>query len=299
LNQLLTAVECGATLALQRSHLPADICRALETHRITGLAGVPPLWIQLFDARSPLPRMTLPHLRYITNTGGVFPPELVKRYRATFPQVRVFLMYGLSEAFRSTYLPPDEVDRRPGSMGKAIPRTEILVLDDLGRHCPAGTVGELVHRGPTVALGYYNDPEATARAFRPDPFATFADAPRVVYSGDLVRRDTDGFLYFVGRRDQLIKSLGHRMSPDEIEAIVMASGLVTEVVAKGVADAQAGQVVELHVVPRAGVYSQVALVSWCRREMPSHMFPKRVHVHEALPRTASGKVDRSQVGRAA
>jgi acyl-CoA synthetase (AMP-forming)/AMP-acid ligase II len=177
---------------------------------------------------------------------------------------------------------------------------DILVLDDLGRECPPGTVGELVHRGPTVALGYHEDPEATARAFRPDPFAGGADAPRVVYSGDLVRRDDEGFLYFVGRRDQLIKSLGHRMSPDEIEVIVLASGLVSEVVAKGVSDAVAGQVVELHVVPRDGAaFSLAALVAWCRREMPGYMLPKAVHVHESFPRTASGKIDRKQVGLAA
>lgn len=300
LNQLLTAVERGATLVLHRSHLPADICRALETHRITGLAGVPPLWIQLWQGRSPLPAMTLPHLRYITNTGGVFPPELVAKYRAAFPGVRIFLMYGLSEAFRSTFLPPEEIDRRPGSIGRAIPRTEILVLDESGHECPPGVAGELVHRGPTVALGYHDDPEATARAFRPDPFSSAPDAPRVVYSGDLVRRDDEGFLHFVGRRDQLIKCLGHRMSPDEIEVIVQGSGLVAEVVAKGVSDPLAGQVVELHIIPRDDVaFSQAALVGYCRREMPSYMLPKAIHLHTSFPRTASGKVDRRQVGQAA
>lgn len=295
LNQLLTAVEVGATLVLLRSHLPADICRALETHAITGLAGVPPLWIQLMQGRSPLPSLALPHLRYITNTGGVFPPDLVARYRAAFPDVRIFLMYGLSEAFRSTYLPPEEVDRRPTSMGRAIPRTDILVLDDEGRECAPGTVGELVHRGPTVALGYHDDPEATARAFRPDPFAPGA-AHRVVYSGDLVRRDEEGFLYFVGRRDQLIKSLGHRLSPDEVEQAVLASGLVAEVVAKGVADPVAGQVIALHVVPRdAQTFTTAALAAWCRREMPGYMLPRAIHVHDGFPRTSSGKVDRTQV----
>ncbi len=295
LNQLLTAVEVGATLVLLRSHLPADICRALETHAITGLAGVPPLWIQLMQGRSPLPSLALPHLRYITNTGGVFPSDLVARYRAAFPHVRVFLMYGLSEAFRSTYLPPEEVDRRPTSMGRAIPRTDILVLDDDGRECAPGAVGELVHRGPTVALGYHDDPEATARAFRPDPFAPDA-SHRVVYSGDLVRRDEEGFLYFVGRRDQLIKSLGHRLSPDEVEQAVLASGLVAEVVAKGVADEVAGQVIALHVVPRdAQAFTTAALAAWCRREMPGYMLPRAIHVHDGFPRTASGKVDRTQV----
>lgn len=298
LNQLLTSVERGATLVLHRSHLPADICRALETHRITGLAGVPPLWIQLMQGRSPLPTMALPHLRYITNTGGTFPAELVRRYRTAFPHVRVFLMYGLSEAFRSTFLPPEEVDRRPESIGKAIPRCDVLVLDEEGLECPPGVPGELVHRGPTVALRYHDDPEETARRFRPDPTAPDA-AHRVVYSGDLVRRDAEGFLYFLGRRDQLIKSLGHRMSPDEVEEATFASGLVAEVVAKGVPDPVAGQVVELHVVPRdPATFTRAALVAFCRREMPGYMLPRAIHVHAAFPRTASGKIDRTQVSPA-
>jgi acyl-CoA synthetase (AMP-forming)/AMP-acid ligase II len=242
--------------------------------------------------------MALPALRYITNTGGTFPAELVRRYRATFPHVRVFLMYGLSEAFRSTFLPPEEVDRRPESIGKAIPRCDVLVLDEDGKECPPGVPGELVHRGPTVALRYHDDPDETARRFRPDPTAPDA-AHRVVYSGDLVRRDAEGFLYFLGRRDQLIKSLGHRMSPDEVEEATFASGLVSEVVAKGVPDPVAGQVVELHVVPRdPATFTRAALAAFCRREMPGYMLPRAIHVHAAFPRTASGKIDRTQVAPA-
>jgi acyl-CoA ligase (AMP-forming) (exosortase A-associated) len=302
LNQLLTAVEVGAALYLHRSPLPADICRALVQHRITGLAGVPALWIQLMQDHSPLSRTALPHLRYITNTGGVFPPALVTRYRETFPHLRIFLMYGLSEAFRSTVLPPDEVDRRPGSIGKAIARTEILVLDESGEECAPGVAGELVHSGPTVALGYYNDPVATARVFRPDPRTAHqhtgngVHAPRVVFSGDMVRRDREGFLYFVGRRDQQIKRLGHRISPDEIEAIVQASGLVAEVVATAEPDAVAGQAVILHVVPRhASSFALDALWTYCRNEMPSYMQPSAIKVREDMPRTTSGKPDRQRV----
>lgn len=300
LNQLLSAVEVGATLCLQRSPLPADICRALVRHRITGLAGVPTLWIQLMQEHSPLTRTALPDLRYITNTGGVFPPALVAHYRTALPQVHIFLMYGLSEAFRSTVLPPAELVRRPSSIGKAIARTEILVLDENGEECAPGVAGELVHRGPTVALGYYGDAEATARVFRPDPRVVRKglddDATRVVFSGDLVRRDEEGFLYFVGRRDQQIKRLGHRISPDEIEALVHASGLVAEVVAAAVPDAVAGQAVVLHVVPRAETpFSLTALWGYCRSEMPGYMQPSAIKVHGAMPRTTSGKVDRQQV----
>jgi acyl-CoA ligase (AMP-forming) (exosortase A-associated) len=296
LNQLLTTVATGATLFLQRSHFPADIHRSLARHAITGMAGVPPLWIQLFTEGSPLSQEAFPHLRYLTNSGGVFPTELVARCRRRLPATRLYLMYGLSEAFRSTYLPPEEVERRPGSMGRAIPETEIHVLDERGRECGPGEVGELVHRGPTVALGYWRDPEATAAVFREPPFATTGTAERVVHSGDLVRRDEDGYLYFVGRRDQLIKCQGYRVSPDEVEETIFASGLVAEVLVHGVPDPVSGQAVIAHVVPReGGVFSEQELLTYCRREMPSYMVPRAVRAHAALPRTASGKLDRKGI----
>lgn len=292
LNQLLTAVRCGCTLVLQRSHFPADVCRALERHRITALAGVPSLWIQLMERQSPLSRMELPLLRYITNSGGAFPTELVRRYRERWPHVRIYLMYGLSEAFRSTYLPPDEIDRRPDSMGKPIPETEVLVIGADGECCAPGEQGELVHRGPTVALGYWNDAEATARVFRSDPLDP--DAKRaVVYSSDIVRRDQEGFLYFVGRSDQLIKSYGYRVSPEEVEELIYASRLVAEVVVHGRPDAVAGASIVAHVVPvEPGLFEPRALLEYCRANMPAYMVPKVIEVHDGFPRTASGKVDR-------
>jgi amino acid adenylation domain-containing protein len=297
LNQLLTAVGEGATIFLLRSHFPADICRALERFEITGLAGVPTLWIQLWQRQSPLPQRPFPHLRYITNSGGVFPVELVKRYREHLPGTRIFLMYGLSEAFRSTYLPPEQLDRRPGSMGLAIPETEILVLGDDSKECGPGEVGELVHAGPTVALGYWNRPDATEAVFRPDPRHPDGRAPKVVYSGDLVSRDAEGFLTFVGRRDQQIKSYGYRISPEEVEEAIHLSKMVAEVIVRGVPDDVAGMAVQAHVVPRdPGAFSVEALLHYCETEMPRYMVPKQIQVHAALPRTSSGKVDRKGVG---
>jgi len=297
LNQLLCAVHRRATLVLQRSSLPADICRTLVHHEITGMPAVPPLWVELVEGKSPFPQMSFPHLRYVTNTGGALPVEVVRRLRELLPRTSVYLMYGLSEAFRSTYLPPEEIDRRPGSIGKGIPECEIIVLSRDGRRCGPGEVGELVHRGPTVALGYWNDPEATARVFRPNPFAPPDSSERVVYSGDLVRTDDDGFLYFVGRRDQMIKSQGYRISPSEVETIVFESGLVKEVVAKGEPDRAAGAVVVVHCVPAdPGTFSAESLMAHCRREMPRYMVPRRIEVHPAFPRTASGKIDRTAVG---
>ena len=299
LNQLLTAVAQGATIVLHRSHLPADICRALERHEITALAGVPTLWIQLMQRHSPLPAMKLPRLRTITSSGGVFPVGLVRQYREALPDTRIYLMYGLSEAFRSTFLPPEEIDRRPNSMGSAIPETEIFAVDAEGRSCGVDEVGELVHAGPTVALGYWNRPEATAEVFRADPRRRPGEggAGRVVFSGDLVRRDADGFFTYVGRRDQQIKSHGFRISPEEIEEAIQASHLVAEVVVRGVPDEVAGMVVEAHVVPRdPGRFAASALLAYCEAELPRHMVPKHFQVHAALPRTSSGKVDRAAVG---
>jgi len=295
LNQLLTSVREGATLILQRSHFPPDICRTLRDRGVTVMAAVPPLWIQLAQPTSPFMTQDFPDLRLMTNTGGVFPTEQVKRYREHLPHCDVVLMYGLSEAFRSTYLPPSELDRRPGSMGRAIPETEIFVLDDDGHPCAPGQVGELVHRGPTVALGYWKRPEETARTFRPNPLDP-DDPQRVVYSGDLVRRDEDGFLYFVARRDAMIKSYGNRISPEEVEEICLDSGLVAEVAVHGRPDPVAGAVIVAHVVPAPGAdATEEALLAHCRRAMPSYMVPSEFRLHDNLPRTASGKIDRKQL----
>lgn len=298
LNQLLTAVRCGSTLVLQRSALPADICRTLIRHEVTAMAAVPPLWIQLLQNTSPFSRMSFPCLRYITNTGGKLPSEAARRLRTALPHVRIYLMYGLSEAFRSTYLPPEEVDVRPDSIGKAIPECEVLVVSNDGRRCLPGEVGELVHCGPTVALGYWNDPESTAKVFRSHPFDASRASERVVYSGDLVKSDEEGFLYYVGRRDQLIKSQGYRISPTEVEDIVFETGLVKEVVATGQPDPVAGAVVVVHCVPKdPATFSIETVLDYCRREMPRYMVPRHIHVHESFPRTTSGKIDRQSVGR--
>jgi acyl-CoA ligase (AMP-forming) (exosortase A-associated) len=295
LNQLLDTVRQGATIYLQRSHFPADICRSLEHHRITLMAAVPPLWFQLMDRLSPFPAMSFPHLRTMTNSGGVFPLPLVARYRACVPHARLFLMYGLSEAFRSTYLPPELLDKKPGSMGRAIPETDILVLRPDGTECAPREEGELVHRGPTVALGYWQNSEATAARFRADPFAP-GSGRIVVYSGDVVTKDEDGFLYFVGRGDQMIKTLGYRVSPEEVEEVIHASGLVTEVVVRGEPDPEAGAVIVAHLVAREPErFSRDAFFAFCRREMPAYMIPRRIELHEQLPRTASGKLDRRAV----
>jgi acyl-CoA synthetase (AMP-forming)/AMP-acid ligase II len=201
-------------------------------------------------------------------------------------------MYGLTEAFRATYLPPEEVDRRPDSIGQAIPGAEILVLRDDLTPCAVDEVGELVQRGPTVAAGYWNDPEATARVFRPNPLRPSGapDPERVVFSGDLVRRDADGFLHFVARRDRLIKTLGHRVSPDEVAEVLHASGEITEGVVDAEPDDDLTERIVAYVMLAPGG-SLERLQAFCRRELPRYMQPRRIEVRDTLPRTSSGKHD--------
>jgi amino acid adenylation domain-containing protein len=296
-NQLLCTVLSGATLAVERSPVPQQIVASLRSLQVTILAGVPPLWLQLLAASSF--RSELPHLRAMTNSGGRLPVEAVRTLRQSHPAAKLFLMYGLTEAFRSTYLPPDEADAHPDSIGEAIPGAEILVVRDDGTSCEPGEVGELVHRGPTVALGYWNDPDASAKVFRPHPLrpAGAPDAERVVYSGDLVRRDRDGWLYHVGRRDHMIKTLGYRVSPDEVAEALYGSGQVVEAVVGSEPDPERGERIVAYVVLKPeGTLGH--LEEFCRAELPRYMQPSRILVRAELPRTSSGKHDvRAAAGR--
>ena len=222
------------------------------------------------------------------------------RLREIFPAAAPYLMYGLTEAFRSTYLDPQEVDRRPDSIGKAIPNAEILVLREDGTPAAPGEEGELVHRGPLVALGYWNDPERTAERFRPAPGQpTGLPLPEIaVWSGDLVRRDDEGFLYFVGRRDDMIKTSGYRVSPTEIEEVVFASGLVEEVAAIGLPHATLGQSITLLVKPKNGTTAdKEALLAVCRQRLPAYMLPHRIEERADLYRNPNGKIDRKRHAR--
>jgi amino acid adenylation domain-containing protein len=298
LNQLLLAAGRGATLVIERSPLPQQIVATLATESITVLPCVPPLWLQLIATEGFRAR-ALPALRAMTNTGGRVPREAVHALRTAQPQAELFLMYGLTEAFRSTYLPPSEVDRRPDSIGRAIPGAEILVLREDGTLCDAEEIGELVHRGPTVGLGYWRDPETTARVYRPNPLRPpgTPDTERVVFSGDLVRRDAEGFIYHVGRRDKMIKSLGFRVSPDEVASAIFASGQVAEVVVTSEDDEARGERIIAHVVLAAdGTLDRLKV--FCGTEMPRYMQPGRIEVHETLPRTSSGKHDPKQLAGA-
>lgn len=289
LNQLLCAVAAGATLVVERSPMPQRVVRTLRRTGVTVLAGVPPLWLQLLAVEA-FREGSVDTLRILTNTGGRLPRRAVRELARAYGEARLFLMYGLTEAFRSTYLDPEELDRRPDSVGKAIPGAEILVVDQDLEPCGPGEVGELVHAGPTVTRGYWRDPEATARVFRPHPFAPGEgdDAGPVVFSGDLVKRDGEGFLYFVGRRDSLIKCLGYRVSPDEVAEVLHDSGLVREAAVGSEPDELMGEAVVAH-VRLAEDTSLERLEAFCRRALPRHMRPARFRVWKKVPTTPSGK----------
>lgn len=294
MNQLMSAWQRGATLVLINFVFAREVVQTLLKERVTGLAGVPTFWSLMAQSSSTLHKQALPDLRYITNTGGAMPQTVLATLRSQLRTTRIFLMYGLTEAFRSTYLPPEELDRRPTSMGKAIPDTEILLISEEGKPCKPGEIGELVHRGPTVSMGYWGQPELTAQVLRPHPFLPpeLGDVERVCYSGDFVRMDEDGFLYFVGRRDTMIKSSGFRISPTEVEEVLFKSQLVKGAAVIGIPDEVLGQTIKAFVVARDGETVDLkALREFCAGNMPRHMVPKAIDVLDEMPKTPSGKVD--------
>jgi len=296
LNQVTTPLLKGATVVLMNYLFPKEVINQLERQRITGLAGVPPLWTQL--AQFTWPEGITEHLRYITNSGGALPTATLETLRRTLPRTEIYLMYGLTEAFRSTWLPPDEIDRRPGSIGKAIPNAEVMVVREDGTPCAPHEPGELVHRGSLVALGYWNNPEKTARRFRPLPSRTEGlTLPEIaVWSGDTVYMDEDGYFYFVGRQDDMLKSSGYRISPTEIEEVVYDSGLVGEAVAIGVPHPVLGQGIVVVATPAKGIEPcPKSLIAVCKGKLPSYMVPAEVIYRSSLPRNANGKIDRKKL----
>lgn len=299
LSQLTTAFRVGASVALMDYLLPRDVIKALSRYEITGLAAVPPLWNQL--AALEWPADVQQRLRYITNSGGAMPQATTQKLQAALPHTEIFLMYGLTEAFRSTYLPPDQVAVRPTSMGKAIPNAEILVVREDGSLCDANEAGELVHRGPLVAQGYWNDPAKTAERFKPAP-GQLPELPlteTAVWSGDQVYRDEEGFLYFVSRKDEMIKTSGYRVSPTEVEEVLFQCPLVREAVALGIPHPALGHAIVLAVCPHHPVHEtqeggndKQTLLQYCRQHLPNFMVPHEVIFKTSLPRNPNGKIDR-------
>ena len=286
-NQLLSMWRAGGCVRPLDYLVAKDVWRAVEAGRVTTLGAVPPLWLQLVEAEAP-PAFGV---RRVTNTGGALTPALIDRLRARFPRADIYPMYGLTEAFRSTYLRPELVAEHPTSMGTAIPFAEVMVVASDGARAVPGQPGELVHAGPLVAQGYWRDAERTAARFRPAPsWSTFGGT--AVWSGDTVMCDAAGLFHFVGREDEMIKVSGHRISPLEIEEAAVASGEIVEAVAHSIADAATSQAVRLVV---RGSGDDAALRAYLKRELPSHMQPRLIEWRDALPSNANGKIDRAAI----
>lgn len=297
LSQITTAFLVGASVVLLDYLLPRDVVRAVARYAVTGLAAVPPLWNQLAALR--WPDEAVASLRYITNSGGGMPVETTRRLRETLTETDIFLMYGLTEAFRSTYLSPDLVAQRPESIGKAIPNAQIMIVRPDGSACGVGEPGELVHRGALVALGYWGDPSLTGMRFRPAPDQPKGrpDTERAVWSGDQVKRDADGFLYFIGRDDDMIKTSGYRVSPAEIEEVAYRLAGICQAAAFGVTHPMLGQAIVLLTEAAGDGLTEEVIRAHCQRHLPSFMVPAEIRIASDLPRNPNGKVDRALLSK--
>lgn len=290
-NQLLSTWAAGGCVVPLEYLGPRDVILAVERNDVTTLAGVPPLWVQLIEAAWP-PRAALA-LRRLTNSGGRLPASVVRRMRELFPAAEVHLMYGLTEAFRSTTLDPAFTDIHPDSIGTAIPFAEILCVRPDGSLTEPDEEGELVHCGPLVAKGYWRDEERTRQRFRPAPPASRYGGT-AVWSGDKVRQDAEGLFYFVGRDDAMIKTSGNRVSPTEVEEAAVASGIVAEAVALGYPDPRLGEAIALIARPAAREREE-ELRAFLKRELPNFMQPATIVWRDELPRSPNGKLDRERL----
>lgn len=302
-GQVLSAILTGATLVLPSEPSPVGMCAAIERHRPTVLAGVPSVFTYLLRGVSPFRTTDLSSIRIITNTGGTIPSPILHELLELLPGRRLFLNYGLTETYRTSYLDPSLVETNPQSIGRAIPGAGVVIVRDDGSPAPPGEVGEIVHRGDYICLGYWNDPEATARALRPDPLAVpgCPRAPLAVFTGDLGRTDENGLLYYCGRRDRQLKPMGVRINPSETEDALHRSGLVREVAVLGRKHDLLGDELWALVVPVDGSLDPAALVQqlrdYGRRVLSAYMMPQRFVVRDELPKTTSGKIDYPRLTR--
>jgi long-chain acyl-CoA synthetase len=288
LYQLLMAVRMGATLVLEKSFaFPAAIFETMRREKVTGFPLVPTMAAMILQMRD-REALNVPTLRYITNTAAALPEEHIHRLRDMFPGATLYSMYGLTECKRCTYLPPSQLDKRAGSVGIAIPNTEAYVADDAGEPVANGVIGELVIRGPHVMQGYWENPAATAERIRPGRNAW----EKVLFTGDLFYADSEGYLYFVGRKDDIIKTRGEKVAPKEVETVLYAHPGVAEAVVVGVPDAVLGHAVKAIVVLADPAVTEGELVRHCAKLLEDFMVPKSIEFRTSLPKTDTGKVSR-------
>jgi amino acid adenylation domain-containing protein len=290
LYQLLMTFKFGGTLVLERGFTyPAAALKRIEEERVTGLPGVPTIFAVL--VQMDLSGYDLSSLRYVTNTAAALPPSHILALRDKFPHATLYSMYGLTETKRTLYLPPEELDRRPDSVGVAIPGTEVWLEDEVGNSLEPGSTGELVIRGRHVMRGYWGAPEATAQRYRPGPLP----GEWVCYSGDLFRMDEEGFLYFVARKDDIIKSRGEKVAPKEIENVLYGLPGVVEAAVVGVPDAILGQAIKAFVVTDGRDLTEAEVLAHCRANLEDYMLPRFVEFRSELPKTSSGKIKKTDL----
>lgn len=290
LYQVFMTFAFGGTLVLEKGFTyPVAILESIQRERVTGFAGVPTIFSLLVTMD--LSEFDLSSLRYMTNTAAALPPSHIQKIRAAFPEVTLFSMYGLTETKRTLYLPPEQLDTRPDSVGIAIPGTEVWVVDEYGRRLPAGQVGELVVRGRHVMRGYWGDPEKTAARYRPGPI----EGERVCYTGDLFRMDDEGFCYFVARKDDIIKSRGEKISPKELENVLYRLAGVQDVAVIGVPDAVLGQAVKVFIVPTDPNLTVKDVLRYCKANLEDYMQPKVVELVAELPKSNNGKIQKNDL----
>lgn len=290
LYQLLMVFSFGGRLVLEKGFsFPAQILTLIDKEKVTGFPGVPTIFSMLVNMD--LADYDLSSLRYMTNTAAALPPAHILKIRDTFPHVRLYSMYGLTETKRTLYLPPSYLDTKPDSVGIAIPGTEVWIEDERGNRLGAGEVGELVVRGRHVMRGYWGDEELTAQRFRPGRIP----GERLCYTGDLFRMDEEGFFYFVARKDDLIKSRGEKVSPKEVENVLYKIEGVHEVAVIGVADALLGQAIKAFIVKNNPSLTETDVLRFCRNHLEDFMIPKIVQFVDELPKTSSGKIKKTEL----
>jgi len=291
-SQLTVAFSVGASCYMVEYVFPQDLLKVIFQQQITTLALVPPLWFTLANCK--WPEKIGHQIRYFCNTGGSMPTTTLNTLRQLMPKAKPYLMYGLTEAFRSCYLPPEEIDNRPTSFGRAIPNARIMVVNEDGTECAPQEHGELVHCGPLVSQGYWNDPQKTQQRFKnaPHQLNELALPQIAVWSGDMVKKDEDGYLYFVGRKDDMIKTSGYRVSPQEVEDTIFQIEEIKEVVIIGVPHPTLGQALIAIVIPQDGSTSALDISRKSRELLPNYMLPAQVVLTNELPRNSNGKFER-------
>lgn len=288
LSQMFTAFLVGATIVLQQSNFPKDIVKTLLQHKITGFHAVPSLWALLFQKHSPFAKNTYPDLRYISIIGEALSQNQLNCIRTVLPNTKIYIMYGTTEAFRSTYLPPEDLDRKPGSVGIPFPGVKIKIVDAKGRACPPGQVGEIVHGGAFISPGYWNRSVESNSPFKNG----------VYHTGDLGKTDKDGYLYFIGRKDGQIKTSGYRVSPEEVEQCIYEIEDISETAVFGVPNKETNSEIIAIVVTKQGkVVRSQDVIRHCKSRIPAYMVPRRIIFYDAFPKTSSHKINRPELIR--